>query len=269
MIDLSGRVAVVTGGSSGIGLATVQMLLACGAAVALCGRDAGRLAAAESTLRQAHPQARLLARACDVLQAADVAAFAAEVLATLGPAAMLINNAGQGRVSTFADTDDAAWQDELQLKIFSVLHPTRAFLPQLRAQAAALGDAGVVCVNSLLARQPEPHMVATSAARAAVLNLVRAIAIEFAPDGVRVNGILLGLVDSGQWRRRYAMRQADQQAQTWAEWSATLARSKHIPAGRLGRPDEPARAVVFLASPLASYTSGSHIDISGGLSRHA
>ena len=127
MIDLSGRVAVVTGGSSGIGLATVDLLLACGAAVALCGRNAGRLADAETGLRQAHPQARLLAQACDVLQAAEVAKFAAAVQARLGPAAMLVNNAGQGRVSTFANTSDAAWQDELHLKLFSVLHPTRAF----------------------------------------------------------------------------------------------------------------------------------------------
>lgn len=142
-------------------------------------------------------------------------------------------------------------------------------MPQLRSQAAALGDAGVVCVNSLLARQPEPHRVATSAARAAVHNLVRSMATEFAADRVRVNGILLGLVDSGQWRRRYADRPAEQQSQSWADWSAALARAKQIPAARLGRPDEPARAVVFLASPLAGYTSGSHIDVSGGLSRHA
>jgi short-subunit dehydrogenase len=95
------------------------------------------------------------------------------VEARLGPAGILVNNAGQGRVSTFADTTDEAWREELELKFFSVIRPTRAFLPQLeRAGAGA-----IVCVNSLLARQPEPHMVATSAARR--LNLVRSLASEF------------------------------------------------------------------------------------------
>lgn len=266
MIDLSGQVAVVTGGSSGIGYATVQQLLQCGAAVALCGRDAARLEGAVARLRREHPQARLLARSCDVLDAGQVAAFAAAVEHELGAASILVNNAGQGRLSTFADTSDAAWMEELQLKFFSVLNPTRAFLPQLRA---AGGRGAVVCVNSLLAAQPEPHMVATSAARAGVLNLVRSMATEFAPDGVRVNGILIGLVESGQWRRRYDARPPQEQAMDWAAWTARLAQKKQIQLGRLGLPEEAARAIVFLATPLASYTTGSHIDVSGGLSRHA
>ena len=135
------------------------------------------------------------------------------------------------------------------------------------AERQRLGDAAIACANSLLARQPEPHMVATSAARAGILNLVRSLATEFAPQGVRVNGVLIGLVESGQWRRRFEARQ--DKSQDWAAWSHALALQKHIPLGRLGLPLEAARALVFLASPFASYTSGSHIDVSGGHSRHA
>ncbi|MEX5685761.1 SDR family oxidoreductase [Pseudomonas silesiensis] len=263
LYQLQDSTAIVTGGSSGIGLACVELLLEAGAAVAFCGRDEDRLRSVEADLRQRFPHGRLLARVCNVLDAESVNAFAAASLAALGPASVLINNAGQGRVSTFADTTDSAWTEELNLKFFSVINPVRAFKAQLQAQP----DATIVCVNSLLASQPEPHMVATSAARAGVMNLVRSMATEFAVDGIRVNGILIGLVESGQWRRRFEAR--EERELDWSQWTARLARQKHIPLGRLGLPIEAARAILFLASPLSAYTTGSHIDVSGGLSRHA
>ena len=258
-IDLSGLTAVVTGASSGIGLATARLMLAAGANVAICGRDGDRLAAAEASLGHAD---RLLAARTDVLQPDQVSRFAQAVTDRFGGADILVNNAGQARMSTFADTDDAAWRDELDLKFFSIIHPTRAFHPLL----ARSDHAAVVCVNSLLARQPEPHLVATSAARAGVLNLARSLAAEFAADGIRVNSILLGLVDSGQWRRRYDAAATEM---SFDAWMADVAARRGIPMGRLGKPDEPARAILFLASPAASYTTGATLDVSGGLSRHA
>jgi NAD(P)-dependent dehydrogenase (short-subunit alcohol dehydrogenase family) len=261
-IDLSGRVAVVTGGSSGIGLAAARLLAAAGARVAFCARDADRLQAAERAVLEQVPGAAILCRPCNVLDADDVARFAEAVQARFGRTDILVNNAGQGRVSTFADTSDEAWREELDLKYFSIVRPTRTFLPMLRRSDAA----SIVCVNSLLALQPEAHMVATSSARAGVLSLTKSLAGELAADGVRVNSILVGLVESGQWRRRY---QAQAQAgESWQAWTAALARKKGIPLGRLGTPDEAAQAIFFLATSMSSYTTGSHVDLSGGLARH-
>jgi len=261
-IDLTGQVAVVTGGSSGIGLATAELFLRAGASVAICGRDTERLAQAEAALKGQFPHAQLLAHRCNVLEADDVKAFAEAVQTRFGRTDMLVNNAGQGRVSTFADTSDEAWREELDLKYFSVIRPTRAFLPMLRDAA----NPSVVCVNSLLALQPEPHMVATSSARAGVQNLLKSLAVELAPQRIRVNSILIGIVESGQWRRRYAKEA--QPGRSWEDWTAELARKKNIPLGRFGRPEEAAQALFYLATTLSSYTTGSHIDVSGGVARH-
>ena len=104
-------------------------------------------------------------------------------------------------------------------------------------------------------------------AKAALEASVRYLACDFGTKGIRVNGILVGLIESGQWHRRFDAR--DDKTQTWEQWSGELAHNKHIPLGRLGKPAEAARAIYFLATPMSSYTSGSHIDVSGGHSRHA
>ena len=259
---LDGRVAVVTGGSSGIGLSTVELLLGEGAKVAFCGRDAARLRAVQATLEGKFEAGSMFGAVCDVLDEANVTAFRDQVAERFGGTEVLINNAGRASRGTFENTSDAAWREELDLKFYSVIYPTRAFLPLLEES----GDGAIVCVNALLAQRPAPHMVATAAARAGILNLAKSLSIEFAPKGIRVNSILIGLVDSGQWTRRYEVEAPDGVSRD--EWYADLARDRQIPLGRLGKPEEAAAAIVFLVSQLASYITGAVIDVSGGQARH-
>jgi NAD(P)-dependent dehydrogenase (short-subunit alcohol dehydrogenase family) len=260
-LGLQDKVAVVTGGTSGIGLATARLFLEEGAAVAICGRDEARLAAAKSSLLGNAPDTELLAVPCDVLDKEAVGRFVAAVEQWRGRCDILVNNAGQARMSTFADTTDDAWREELELKFFSQIYPVRAFKPLLDKSDAA----AILAVNSLLAYQPEPYMVATAAARAGAQSLVKSLAGEFAPR-IRVNSVLLGLIDSGQWERRFVARK--DLAQTREAWFAEVARSRHIPMERLGEPDEVARAIAFLCSPAAGFITGAQLEISGGTSRH-
>lgn len=262
-LKLQDRVVVVTGGSSGIGLETVRQFLAEGAKVLACARGKERLVDLTKALRsEGYDQSRFLAQPADILNEADVAALVQTVQQQFGRLDILVANAGQARLSTFEATSDADWDAELQLKFFSIIRPVRAFLPLLKQSE----NAAIVAVNSLLARQPEPHMVCTSAARAGVQNLLKSLSVELAP-WVRVNSILLGTVNSGQWERRF--RERAKEGQTMEEWLAELAAEKEIPLGRFGHAAEPAAAIIFLASPLSGFTTGAALEVAGGVSRFA
>lgn len=259
-LGLSGKTVVVTGGTSGIGLATADLLLEEGARVAICGRSVERLEEARAELERRHGSGNLIAEPCDVTKAAQVNALASRVARSFGTLDLLVNNAGEGRLSTFADTTDEAWRAELEQKYFGQINSLRAFIPLLRKS----GQSAIVGVNSLLALQPEPHMVCTSAARAGVQSLLKSMAGELAPQ-IRVNTIVLGVIESGQWHRRFET--TGKTGQSRDEWLVEQARMRHIPLGRFGKPEEVARAVAFLGSPAASYITGATLEISGGVSR--
>lgn len=257
-LGFAGRRYVVTGASSGVGLATAALLLADGAHVAACARDAGRLAAALEPLPRAG-DATVLTRSCDVLDEAAVTAFVDEA-ASPGGLDGVVNNAGRSLMAPVLETSRDQWREELDLKLFSVLHTVRAALPHLRGSDAP----AVVNVNAILSRQPEPRLGATSAARAALLNLTRTLAADLAP--VRVNSVCLGLIDTGQWRRRYEA--AAEAAGGYERWSAEIAADRGILLGRFGRAEEVAHPIVALLSPRASYITGSAIDVGGGVARY-
>ncbi|TXS47935.1 SDR family oxidoreductase [Streptomyces sp. OR43] len=256
-LRLKGHRILVTGGSSGVGLATVRMLLDEGARVATCGRRADALTQALDGL--ADPDT-LYHAPCDVRDEAAVQAFTEAAADHLGGLDGLVNNAGASRMKPFAETTNHDWRDELELKFFGVLNPLNAALPHLRAS----GHASVVNINAVLAKQPETALMTTSAARAGILNLSTSLSKELAPDGIRVNSVCLGLVDTGQWERRYA---ASGSPLDYTAWQTALAADRGIALGRLGNADEVAYAVTALLSPRASYITGTTVDVCGGVNR--
>ncbi|MCX4833612.1 MULTISPECIES: SDR family oxidoreductase [unclassified Streptomyces] len=253
-LGLADRTYVVTGGSSGVGLATVRALLDEGANVATCGRDADRL-------KKLGTHERLFTATCDVRDADAVRGFvAASAQAFDGRIDGLVNNAGQSRMKRLDDTTEDDWRDELELKFAGVLNPLQAAREYLRASEAA----SVVNVNAVLAKQPEPRLITTSAARAGILNLSKSLSQELASDGIRVNSVCLGLIDTGQWTRRHA---AADSGMSYEDWQAELAADRGVSLGRLGRAEEVAYAIVALLSPRASYITGTAIDVCGGVGR--
>ncbi len=261
-LGLQDRVVVVTGGSSGIGLAAARQFLLEGARVAICARDESRLATAAARLRD-ETDGTVLGVKCDVTDCGQVENFRKRVVSVLGQVDCLIENAGRSIMTTFEETSDDQWLEELRLKFLSVIYPTKVFLPEL-SQAES---PSIVVVNSLLARRPEPQLVCTSAARAGVLNLVKSLSWELAPQNIRVNSVLLGLILTAQWERRFEQRTESEMSRD--AWLAELARKRAIPLGRVGMPEEVGDTIVFLASPRASYITGATVEISGGQSRFA
>lgn len=257
-LKLTGRVVIVTGASSGVGLETSRMLVAEGAHVVGCARDQDRLAAAGSSLSGPGSFTPI---AADVLAAEQIAGVVAAAADQFGRLDGLVCNAGRSLMKPLFETSEAEIRDELDLKVFGVLNLVRAARPHL----AAGGEASIVIVNAILARQPESRLPITGAARAALLNLTKSLSVELGPDRTRVNSVALGLIDTGQWRRRFEAADSDL---GYDDWSAEIAADRGIVAGRFGRAEEVAFPIVSLLSPLSGYCTGTSIDIGGGVSRY-
>jgi NAD(P)-dependent dehydrogenase (short-subunit alcohol dehydrogenase family) len=255
----------VTGGSKGLGKAIAAELLAEGAAVAICSRHADELEETAAELRKAatpvpgeHAR-QLLALPCDVTDPAQVSDFVAAATANLGGLDVLVNNAGGARPGRFATLTDEDWHDDIEVKLFSQIRCIRAALPHLRASAAPR----VININALYARYPDPAFLASSVNRASCLNLSKALSIELGGEGILVNSVNIGFVETPQWQNIHNRRAPEMPAE---EFFGQLAKAE-VPLGRFGRPEEVAGLVAFLASDRASYIAGASIDVGGGMGK--
>lgn len=250
-LELRDKAFLITGGSDGLGLALARRLRDEGAKVAICGRDQARLDHARAILG-----AGALCQRADVTNAEELDAFIDATLERFGRLDGAVNNAGASAGSSIADSTDELWRSDYELKVISALHVSRRVLGPLEASRGA-----ILNVLAIMARAPGANSAPTTASRAAGLVLTKALANEVAPRGVRVNAVLIGLVESGQWVRRAKEMNVD-----LATLYREMAKNLKIPLGRIGRAEEFADLASFLLSPRASYVTGVGIGLDGGLS---
>jgi NAD(P)-dependent dehydrogenase (short-subunit alcohol dehydrogenase family) len=252
-LGLTGKVAVVTGGTEGIGRATALRLAQEGAHVAICARRQDLLDRTAEELRKRG--AEVLAVTADMSKSADVERFMNAVIARFGRIDILVNNAGTSARGKFLQVDDKAWDADLELKVFGAIRCTRLAVPHMRKQ----GGGRIVNITISSAKQPGAESMPTSVSRAAGLALTKALSKEYAADNIRVNTVCIGKIKSGQHERRYT-----RQGISAEEYYRQAA--KDIPLGRVGEAEEVASVIAFLASDAASYVTGTSINLDGGIS---
>jgi NAD(P)-dependent dehydrogenase (short-subunit alcohol dehydrogenase family) len=251
-LEMDNRVVLVTGGTDGLGLALARRLVAEGARVAICGRDSSRLASATQELDAGDS---VLGVETDVTDPDALERFVTAAHDRWGRVDGLVNNAGAHAAGAFADLTDDDWDADFDLKLRAAIRTSRLAHAHLRDNGGS-----IVNILNVFAKTPDAGTMPTSVSRAATMALTKALSRELAPEGIRVNAVLVGFVESGQWRRL-----ADGRNTSTDALAREIVEHYRIPFGRIGRGEEFADLVTFLLSPRAGYISGTAVNLDGGL----
>jgi NAD(P)-dependent dehydrogenase (short-subunit alcohol dehydrogenase family) len=249
-LGLTGKVAIVTGGSAGLGRAAAMKLAREGARVSICARRKEVLERTAGEIRLAGGD--VLALPADVTRAEDVESVVKATVERFGGVDILLNNAGTSSAAAFMDVDDRTWQTDIDLKLMAAIRFCRLTIPIMQKR----GGGAIVNVTTVGGKAPAPRAVPTAVTRAAGINLTKGLAHEYASSGIRVNTICLGLVKSEQWERR--AKNGDVEA-VYRE------AAKRVPIGRMGEAEEFGDLVAFLVSARASFITGTSVNFDGGM----
>jgi NAD(P)-dependent dehydrogenase (short-subunit alcohol dehydrogenase family) len=254
---MTGRAALVTGASKGIGLAIATNFARAGASVAIVARRQKELDEARAAIIAAAGGAvKVAAISADVGTAAGCAQAFNATESAFGKVDVLVNNAGTSRAQAFETVTDEDWQADFDLKVFAAIRLARLALPGMQNRKWGR----IINILNIGAKVPRAASVPTSVSRAAGLALTKVLANEGAPHNVLVNGLHVGLIKSEQHELRNAKLGRNDMGQVYAEMG------KGIPIGRVGEAEEFANMALFLASDAGSYVTGTSINVDGGLS---
>jgi 3-oxoacyl-[acyl-carrier protein] reductase len=256
-LGIRDRAAIVTGGSRGIGLQTARVLLEAGARVAICARTTAALEQARDEL-VAKTGGEVLAVTADTAIEADLTRLVGAATERFGHVDILVNNAGTMYSGRFEALTESGLRTQLETKLFGFMRMIRLVVDGMRGRrwgriVNIIGGAG---------KEPDPYMFGSGMTNSALLNLTKSLSTEFGADGVLVNAVCPGWVDTGLWRRNAAGLAAELGAGSEDEARRLAARKNAL--GRFGRPEELADAIAFLCSERASYITGVSLNLDGG-----
>jgi len=256
-LELGGKVAVVTGGSVGIGLAVARALAREKARIVICARQEERLAAAAEQIGRDFG-VEAVGVPADVTRPEDIRGLAARVEADFGGADILVNNAGTGSEEKIMEAPDERWQHYWDLHVMAAVRLSRALVPSMRKRGG-----GVIINNaSICAKQPLGYEPIYNTTKAALVMFSKCLADELVGDKIRVNTVNPGLVLTPDWRKTATIL-AEKQGISADEYLDRIAR-ENAPIGRFAAPEELASFFAFLCSPRASYCVGSTYYVDGG-----
>ncbi len=247
---LEGKIAVVTGGASGIGAATARRLAAEGARLVIADQNAEQGEAVAVALRE--EGATAFFRACDVGELDQVEAVVAEAVERFGGLDVMMNNAGIGLFGKTPDLDPALWHFTVRVNLDSVFYGCRAAIPHMRRR----GGGSIINTGSISGLGGDYGLGAYNATKGAVCNYTRSVALDHASENIRVNAICPGCIDTGLTKPIYQVPKVLERF------------NRAIPMGRVGRAEEVASVAAFLASDDASYVTGATIVVDGGMTAH-
>ena len=256
-MGLKGKVAVVTGGSEGIGKGAALSLAAEGAEVIICARRPDVLERAADEVRRA-TGAKVTAVTCDVTEPDQIAALFRTAIAEHGRIDILVNNAGTSSSGHFDEATDERWKADLDLKLHAAIRCSREAIPHMRAQ----GGGRIVNVTTVGGKAPRGGSVPTSVSRAAGIALTKAMSKDYGRENILVNTVCIGVIKSAQGERGWERERVSNPGLTLEDWYA--GRVESTPLGRAGETREAADVITFLASERASYITGASINIDGG-----